>query len=129
MNQPMGNSGVKIDPLTGTPLWQEERQREKEDRNLRRLADACLTGQALRAGLSRDNSLILRELEGEMAARAAEVLAGDPEYQALLRFAQRLGAKINLVPRMVRRQLQKALGDKDYFLSDDEAAPEGIPAE
>lgn len=126
MSQPMQNSGVPIDPITGQPInpglsFDREVLQAKE-----RLIRLQLQAQNLRAELTQSQGEVIRALEAEMLARAEEVLSRDPEYQALQRFAQRLGTQLNVLPALVRRSIKRLVGEEEIirWTEGNEAAPD-----
>lgn len=125
----MRNSGVQIDPLTGQPVNLQDGHYRSAAGKADRLASLQLQGQNLRAELMQDQGEVLKALEAEMLARALKLVANDPEYQALSRLAQRIGAKLNIIPAMIRQELRRVMGDEIYRMTGNLAAPEGIPAE
>lgn len=126
MSQPMQNSGVPIDPITGQPINAGMSSDSEVLRAKERLAQTILQGQALRMELAQNQGEVIRALEAEMLARAEEVLSKDPEFQALQRFAQRLGAQLNILPALVRRSIKRLVGEEEIirWTEGNEAAPD-----
>lgn len=122
----MGNSGVPIDPITGKPINAGLSADSEVLRAKERLIRLQLQGQNLRTELAQNQGEVLRALEAEMMARAEEVLSKDPEYQALQRFAQRLGAQLNIIPVLVRRNIKRLVGEAEVYqwIEGNEAAPD-----
>jgi hypothetical protein len=115
MSQPMGNSGVEVDFLTGRPLADLGQERAGETRE--RLAAAQAESWRLREELARDGGAVLRALEQAMTARAEAVLAQDDQYQALAQFAHSLGLKVRVLPALVERELARKVGEDLYKLT------------
>lgn len=126
MSQPMQNSGVPIDPITGKPINAGLSADSEVLRAKERLIRLQLQGQNLRTELAQNQGEVLRALEAEMLARAEEVLSKDPEYQALQRFAQRLGAQLNILPALARRSIKRLVGEAEVgqWVDGNEAAPD-----
>ncbi|MCL6622938.1 MAG: hypothetical protein K6T55_12690 [Syntrophobacterales bacterium] len=119
MNQPMGNSGIQIDPISGQPVGLADKARAMD-----KLLKAQTDSRRLREELSRDQGAVIRALEMEMIDRAEAVLAEDAHYQGLLRFAQTLGLQVKVIPQLVERELRRHLGANLYNLTrEPRAAP------
>lgn len=122
---PMRNSGVQIDPLTRQPVNLEDAAEKEAQAAKERLMRLTLQNQQLRMELLQNKGEIIRVLEAEMLARAEEVTAADPQFQALQNFAGRLGAELNVLPALIRRKIKNLIGEEVYQLIEaDTAAPE-----
>uniref|UniRef100_A0A7C3UXA6 Uncharacterized protein n=1 Tax=Desulfobacca acetoxidans TaxID=60893 RepID=A0A7C3UXA6_9BACT len=128
MTEPMGNSGVQVDFITGQPHSRGEDQ-ERQRRLRRHSAQAFEAGQRLKAELAQNQGAVLRVLEEALVNRALQVLEQDDHYQALMGLAQTLGFRINIVPKLVGKKLSEFLGEDLYRLTRTPTASEETPVE
>jgi hypothetical protein len=126
VHQPMGSGGLDVDMITGRPRPRTPEAREAAVIN--RHQESVQEAIGLAAELQ--SSPILRVLFNQCRDRLIALASKDEVFMALSKAIGALQYKLDVAPLLAEQEVRRIMGPQmASFLREEQAAPEGIPAE
>ena len=126
-HQPMGSGGLDVDMTTGLP--RRVTPEAKQDQVKNRYQEAVQESIALAAELQ--FSPALRVLFNQCRDRLIALASKDEVFMALAKTVGALRHGIEVAPLLAEQEVRRIMGPQmaSFIIEDEQAAPEGIPAE